>query len=258
MSTRNLHNNDQPQEPATTDARDHSSSSVATASLRGPYLKIFSSCDGCFEYDLTTSRTTIGRSDESDIKLDDAAVSRKHAVIVRANDEFLLKDLSSYEGTKVNGRSIQRYSLQHGDSIQISAYVLQFTSHTIDNVAPRVTAKAKRLLRGDFHLLPSSMELKYRFLQSDSGNIFASGDTLVVGRGGLLVPAQSPPEDAAFLELSLTWPDRREKRLLGEILGVIPDESINWICVKLHRGSKEIHERFRKSGAPTDWIPVFV
>lgn len=245
-----------PQEAMTVDAQVNTCDNVAAVSLRGPYLQIFSSTDGCFEFDLVTPRTTIGRSDESDIKFDDSMVSRKHAVITHENDKFLVKDLGSYQGTKVNGRTIHRHPLQHGDGIQIATHVLQFKAYTAETIGRRASARAKRLLHGDFHLLPLSMELKYRLLASGSENIFASGDTLVVGRGGLLVPAQDVAEDAVCVELSLTWPDRREKRLLGEILGVIADEGMNWMCVKIHRASKETHAILTKPGTPGEWIPV--
>ncbi len=237
-------------------ARADASGEVPTVSLRSPFLRIFSSQDGCSEFDLTADRTIIGRSEESDVRFDDTMVSRKHAVITREGDRFLLKDLGSYQGTTVNGQTIRRHRLEHGDSIGISTHVLQFRVNTVENIAARVVKKARRLLQGQFHLLPSSMALRYRFFGSAPEHIFTSGDTLVVGQGGLLIPARDPPDHVVCLELGLTWPNGREKRLLGEILGVMPDEGMDWMCVKIHRGSKEILKTLLESGTPGEWIPV--
>ena len=74
-------------------------------------------------------RTTIGRSPENDIFLDDDTVSRKHAVLVQSNGEFRIEDLGSLNGTFVNRRRIDSATrLQSGDEVQIGKYRLSFIS----------------------------------------------------------------------------------------------------------------------------------
>jgi len=74
-------------------------------------------------------RTTIGRSPENDIFLDDVTVSRKHAVLVQSNGEFRIEDLGSLNGTFVNRRRIDSATrLQSGDEVQIGKYRLSFIS----------------------------------------------------------------------------------------------------------------------------------
>ncbi len=81
-------------------------------------------------YELRKESLTIGRSRDSDIFLEDLAVSRLHASIVNeGSGNFALKDEGSANGTKVNGQVVNKnqfYPLQEGDNIQIGQTVLVF------------------------------------------------------------------------------------------------------------------------------------
>ena len=69
---------------------------------------------------------TIGRSPESTVKLTDSTVSRRHAEIVRDGDAWVLRDLGSSNGTKVNGAAIAQHTLDDGDEVKIGAVSLRF------------------------------------------------------------------------------------------------------------------------------------
>ena len=74
-------------------------------------------------------RTTVGRSPDNDIFLDDVTVSRKHAVLVQDGGEFRIEDLGSLNGTFVNRRRIDSATrLESGDEVQIGKYRLSFIS----------------------------------------------------------------------------------------------------------------------------------
>jgi hypothetical protein len=74
-------------------------------------------------------RTTIGRSPDNDIFLDDVTVSRKHAVLEQNGNEFMIEDLGSLNGTFVNRRRIESPTrLETGDEVQIGKYRLSFIS----------------------------------------------------------------------------------------------------------------------------------
>jgi hypothetical protein len=74
-------------------------------------------------------RTTIGRSPDNDIFLDDVTVSRKHAVLVQSGGDFQIEDLGSLNGTFVNRKRIDSETrLQSGDEVQIGKYRLSFIS----------------------------------------------------------------------------------------------------------------------------------
>ena len=71
-------------------------------------------------------RTTIGRSPDCDIFLDDVTVSRKHAVLLRAGGSFVIEDQGSLNGTFVNKRRIDSSPLADGDEVQIGKDRLTF------------------------------------------------------------------------------------------------------------------------------------
>lgn len=75
---------------------------------------------------LHDERTTIGRSPDAEIFLDDVTVSRKHALVVRRKDGLYLDDLGSLNGTYVNRRRIESHKLVDGDELQIGKYRLAF------------------------------------------------------------------------------------------------------------------------------------
>jgi len=81
-------------------------------------------------FEIRKDSLSIGRSRESDIFLEDLAVSRLHASIVSmGNGNYALKDEGSANGTKVNGQVVnkyQTYPLQEGDRIQLGQTVLVF------------------------------------------------------------------------------------------------------------------------------------
>jgi hypothetical protein len=73
--------------------------------------------------------TRIGRSFSADIRLDDPTVSRRHALIVRADDGNLrVLDDRSLNGLFVNGDQVEWSHLRDGDELAIGRYRL----HLID------------------------------------------------------------------------------------------------------------------------------
>jgi hypothetical protein len=72
-------------------------------------------------------RTTIGRSPDCGIFLDDVTVSRKHAVLVERDGGFVIEDQGSLNGTFVNRSRIEgEQRLSDGDEVQIGKYRLTF------------------------------------------------------------------------------------------------------------------------------------
>ena len=71
-------------------------------------------------------RTTIGRSPDCDVFLDDVTVSRKHAVLVQKDDAFFIEDQGSLNGTFLNRKRIESGRLENGDELQIGKYKLSF------------------------------------------------------------------------------------------------------------------------------------
>ena len=71
-------------------------------------------------------RTTIGRSPDCGIFLDDVTVSRRHAVLLQEDNRFVIEDQSSLNGTFVNRKRVERAQLSDGDELQIGKYRLTF------------------------------------------------------------------------------------------------------------------------------------
>jgi hypothetical protein len=222
-----------------------------------PHLQGFGPGTGPFEVDLPpTGSVTLGRSPHADVHLPHHSVSRIHATITRHDDQYVLEDANSSFGTTVNGAKVETHTLRHGDSIQITLYVLQFRTHSALPGAAAAAAQAKWLLRSEFCQLPSTMRLRHRTLQVAPQEVFRPGDTLRIGRGGLLIPTFAPPPDGISLELRLFWPNNQNKRYLGEIVGVIKGEANDWLCVKLHSVPKETHRVVVAAAQHGEWIDV--
>lgn len=80
-----------------------------------------------YEFELTRDETRIGRAiDQNDIVLEDAQVSRQHALIVRTGQNLTLIDPGSANGTFINGQRIKEHLLKHGDLFVIGKYTLEF------------------------------------------------------------------------------------------------------------------------------------
>ena len=73
-------------------------------------------------------QTTIGRSPDCDIFLDDVTVSRKHAVLAERDGEFFIEDQGSLNGTFLNRKRIESSRIEDGDEVQIGKYRLTFLS----------------------------------------------------------------------------------------------------------------------------------
>jgi nucleotide-binding universal stress UspA family protein len=72
------------------------------------------------------SVTTLGRNADCNVTLADPRASRRHAEIRSTGDGFLLTDLSSMNGTAVNGESVHERVLHDGDEIAVGATVMRF------------------------------------------------------------------------------------------------------------------------------------
>ena len=88
---------------------------------------------------------TIGRDSSNDVVLGDLNVSRFHAEVTAANGGYLLRDLGSRNGTRVNGRLVRSADLSPGSEIGIGPFRLIFDGAAFvsrdDRGALRLTAE---------------------------------------------------------------------------------------------------------------------
>lgn len=79
----------------------------------------------------------IGRAPDNDIVVDDALVSKKHAVIEAGSKagEYFVRDLGSTNHTYVNGAVVeQRLALRNNDEITIGLLTLRFYAEHSDDL----------------------------------------------------------------------------------------------------------------------------
>ena len=95
--------------------------------IKGPALVVRSGGGRAGEtFSAEANQTTIGRSPDCGIFLDDVTVSRKHAVLTRRDGSFFIEDLGSLNGTFLNRHRIETAELNDGDELQIGKYRLMF------------------------------------------------------------------------------------------------------------------------------------
>jgi len=71
----------------------------------------------------------IGRETAATLCIADASVSRRHSQIDKEEDEFVIRDLDSLNGTFINDVPVKRRALQHGDRVRIGDSQFLFLTH---------------------------------------------------------------------------------------------------------------------------------
>lgn len=90
------------------------------------------------EYLLEKDRVTIGRISANDIVLNEPVVSGEHAAVQLASKGATITDLSSTNGTFVNGERIKKISLHHNDVIAIGTHELRYVDKSVQDFASTV------------------------------------------------------------------------------------------------------------------------
>jgi diguanylate cyclase (GGDEF)-like protein len=80
------------------------------------------------KYSLESPSVTLGRSNKSDIQIDQESVSRAHSKIVNAGRSVRIRDLGSTNGTYVNDELVEERTLVDGDFIKIGRTIFKFLS----------------------------------------------------------------------------------------------------------------------------------
>ena len=90
------------------------------------------------EYPLDKERVSIGRNSSNDIVLYEPIVSGEHAAIQSSADGSMLVDLQSTNGSLLNGKMVNKASLQHNDVIIIGSHELRFVDKRVQDFASTV------------------------------------------------------------------------------------------------------------------------
>jgi len=115
-----------------------------TQAMTNEKSKLVVTLDGAIinEFFINKDTISIGRKLNNDIQLSELTVSGNHSVIQSTDDETIIKDIASTNGTLLNGVRISKSKLKHGDIIQIGNY--QFAYHAAQDVyEPTMFIKAE-------------------------------------------------------------------------------------------------------------------
>ena len=75
---------------------------------------------------LAAENMHIGRSPAADILLDDASVSRRHALITKRGESTVILDDRSLNGVQVNGVRVSEAELKDGDVVLVGHVTLRY------------------------------------------------------------------------------------------------------------------------------------
>lgn len=100
-----------------------------TANATGSFLLVVSGEQSGKLFPLNKPKLIIGRSPNADVRVNEKAVSHKHAGISVDGQHYTIRDLGSTNGTLVNGNlATDAVELQGGDTIAIGSTTLTFLS----------------------------------------------------------------------------------------------------------------------------------
>ena len=79
-------------------------------------------------FNLDEGDFSVGRSSDNTVSINNATVSGHHCKITKDGEHFILRDLGSTNGTRVNTKDIQEHSLKPKDLVQVGSIEFLFTS----------------------------------------------------------------------------------------------------------------------------------
>lgn len=92
-----------------------------------PARLIVRSADGAERtHEIRGEETLIGRTATSHVRLADLATSREHATISWERGRYVIEDLQTTNGTRVNGKRVRSAELSDGDEIQLGQTLIRF------------------------------------------------------------------------------------------------------------------------------------
>jgi hypothetical protein len=105
---------------------DEPSEALEDIGIKGPALVVRSGGGRAGETFPLDGETTVGRSPDCGIFLDDVTVSRKHAILRERDGQFFIEDQGSLNGTFVNRKRVESAQLDDGDELQVGKYRLTY------------------------------------------------------------------------------------------------------------------------------------
>jgi transcriptional regulator with GAF, ATPase, and Fis domain len=208
-------------------------------------------------YPIADDRFNIGRDPQNHFSVLDRSVSREHCVIIRQDDDFIIRDLDSHNGTLVNDLTVKDQLLTHRDYITVGRTVLQFLTGddvvfedlpalaTILLSADQNSLLTAQLATGDLHALLRvstmlhSFHAMYRGRGSSARNLLERHllslilEVIPASRGAILLYEDSLDEPSSLsvkdhegeLHRPVTISRTLVKRVLTEACGLMVEDA---------------------------------
>jgi pSer/pThr/pTyr-binding forkhead associated (FHA) protein len=91
-----------------------------------PHLLVIAGPRKGAEFTLADGVTTLGRGEANTFVVPDISVSRQHVRLEKQGERFVIFDQGSGNGSRVNGKNVEKHPLQHGDEIELGDTRLQY------------------------------------------------------------------------------------------------------------------------------------
>ena len=93
-------------------------------------------------FEIDRDKVSIGRNTTNLIAIDHPTVSGRHGCITRTGHEYVLADLGSTNGTRVNGKEVKECRLHAKDLVQIGSLEFMFDAEDAPEAPRPVVTKA--------------------------------------------------------------------------------------------------------------------
>jgi pSer/pThr/pTyr-binding forkhead associated (FHA) protein len=80
------------------------------------------------QWEVGEKPVVVGRNRRAQVSIEDEGVSRRHFVISREGEDYVIKDLNSRNGTWIEGRRVFAEKLRHNDCIQAGRTLFRFAA----------------------------------------------------------------------------------------------------------------------------------
>ena len=143
------------------------------------------------EYDLSKDKVTVGRKPSNDIVLDDPTVSGLHAAFLHMQHTYV-EDMNSTNGIKLNGKSISKRQLNHGDLVQIGQHEFKFIDDAVQDfestviISPptQVNKNEKKQIKASVIITKGSKEGESIALNKPYTKLGSASQVAVIARRG--------------------------------------------------------------------------